>query len=158
RTADYTNSVRAGTSAMLAAADSVKAGSASRIIVAAADTRLAQPKSANERLYGDGAAAIEIGRDGVLAELLGSHSVTDEITDIWCNSSDRFTSGWEERFALTEGYHRVVRQTVGELFERTGIGPSEIAKAVFYAPDPGSLAAVAKSLGLQAQQVPDHLF
>jgi 3-hydroxy-3-methylglutaryl CoA synthase len=109
-------------------------------------------------LYGDGAAAIEIGRDGVLAELIGSHSTADEITDVWRKGGDQFTSGWEERFALTEGYHRVVRQTVGELFERTGIGAAEIAKAVFYAPDPGSLASLARSLGLQAAQVPDHLF
>src|SRR5215470_16451334 len=158
RTADYTNSLRAGTSAMLAAADSVKAGSASRIIVAAADTRLAQPKSANERLYGDGAAAIEIGRDGVLAELIASHSIADEITDVWRKGGERFTSGWEERFALTEGYHRVVRQAVGELFERTGIGPAEVGKAVFYSPDAGSLSGLARSLGLQAAQVPDHLF
>jgi 3-hydroxy-3-methylglutaryl CoA synthase len=158
RTADYTNSLRAGTSALLAAADSVKAGTASRVIVAAADARQAQPKSANERLYGDGAAAIEIGRHRVLASLIGSHSVVDEITDVWRKGGERFTSGWEERFALTEGYHRVVRQAVGELFERTGIGPTEIAKAVFYAPDPGSLAGVARSLGFQAQQIPDHLF
>jgi hydroxymethylglutaryl-CoA synthase len=158
RTSDYTNSLRAGTSAMLAAADSVKAGSASRVIVAAADTRLAQPKSANERLYGDGAAVIEIGRDGVLANLIGSHSIVDEITDVWRKGGERFTTGWEERFAITEGYHRVVRQAVGELFERTGIGSSEIAKAVFYAPDQGSLAGVARSLGLQAGQIPDHLF
>jgi 3-hydroxy-3-methylglutaryl CoA synthase len=158
RTADYTNSLRAGTTALLAAADSVKAGTASRILVAAADARLAQPKSASERLYGDGAAAIEIGRDHVLANLIGSHSVVDEIIDVWRKGGERFTSGWEERFALTEGYHRVVRQAVGELFERTGIGPSEIAKAVFYAPDPGSLAGVARSLGFQPQQIADHLF
>jgi 3-hydroxy-3-methylglutaryl CoA synthase len=157
RTADYTNSLRAGTSAMLAAADSVKAGTAARVIVVAADARLAQPKSAYERLYGDGAAAIEIGRERVLANLIGSHSVVDEITDVWRKGGERFTSGWEERFALTEGYQRVVRQAVGELFERTGIGPSEIAKAVFYAPDAGSLAGVARSVGFQAQQIPDHL-
>jgi 3-hydroxy-3-methylglutaryl CoA synthase len=158
RTADYANSLRASTSAILAAADSVKAGSASRIIVAAADARLAQPKSANERLLGDGAAAIEIGGDGVIAELVGSHSIADEITDVWRKSDEPFTSGWEERFALTEGYHRVVRQAVGELFERTGIGAAEIAKAVFYAPDPSSLASLARSLGFQPAQVPDHLF
>jgi len=158
RTADYTGSLRAGTSAMLAAIDSVKAGSASRVVVAAADTRLPQPKSGNERLYGDGAAAVEIGRDGVLAELIGSHSTVDEITDVWRRGTERFTTGWEERFALTEGYQRIVRQTVGELFERTGIGPSQIDKAIFYAPDPGSMAGVARSVGLQAQQIPDHLF
>jgi len=158
RTTDYANSLRSSTSAILSAVDSVKAGSASRIIVAASDARLAQPRSANERLYGDGAAAIEIGRDGVMAELIGSHSIADEITDVWRKGGERFTSGWEERFALTEGYSRVVRQAVSELFERTGIGAAEIAKAVFYAPDPGSLASLARSLGLQAAQVPDHLF
>jgi uncharacterized OB-fold protein len=42
--------------------------------------------------------------------------------------------------------------------ERTAIGPSEISKAIFYAPDPGSLAAAAKSLGFKAEQIPDHLF
>src|SRR5215471_2165800 len=158
RTADYTNSLRASTGAILAAVDSVKAGSASRIMVAAADARLAQPRSANERLYGDGAAAIEIGRDGVLAELIASHSIADEITDVWRKGGERFTSGWEERFALTEGYYRVVRRAVGELFERTGIGPAEVGKAVFYSPDAGSLSGLARSLGLQAAQLPDHLF
>src|SRR5437868_1647316 len=45
RTADYTNSLRASTSAILSSIDSIKAGSASRVIVTAADTRLAAPKS-----------------------------------------------------------------------------------------------------------------
>ncbi|HKV42828.1 MAG TPA: 3-oxoacyl-[acyl-carrier-protein] synthase III C-terminal domain-containing protein, partial [Blastocatellia bacterium] len=158
RAADYTNSTRASTSALLAAHDSVQAGSVSRIIVVAADNRLAIPKSASERVFGDGGSALEFGRDGVIAELIGSHSIADEITDVWRRSQDHFTTGWEERFALTEGYLRVVPQTVKEMFERTGIGPGQISKAVFFAPDPGSLGAVAKSLGLNPAQVPDHLF
>ncbi|HEY6329667.1 MAG TPA: OB-fold domain-containing protein, partial [Blastocatellia bacterium] len=158
RAADYTNSARAGTSAIRAALDSIGSGSASSLIVAAADTRLAQPRSANERILGDAAAAIEIGRDRVVAQSIGAHSTVDEITDFWRRSNDPFTVGWEERFAVSEGYARVVRSTVGELFERTGIGPSQISKAVFYAPDPGSLGAVAKSLGFKPDQIPDHLF
>jgi hydroxymethylglutaryl-CoA synthase len=66
-------------------------------------------------------------------------------------------TGWEERFAITEGYQRVVRKTVGELFERSAIGPSEITRAIFYAPDPGTLGGVAKGLGLKPEQIPDHL-
>ena len=157
RSADHTTSLRAATSALNAAMDSVAAGSAARVIVTAADTRLAAPRSTNERLFGDAAAAIEVGRDGVIANLLASHSTVDEMTDLWRKPDDPFVSGWEERFAITQGYQRVVRQTVGELFERTGIGPSEISKAIFYAPDAGSLAGVAKSLGLKPEQVPDHL-
>jgi hydroxymethylglutaryl-CoA synthase len=158
RTADHTNSLRSATTAIRAALDSVEAGSASNVIIAAADTRLAAPRSANERLFGDAASAIEVGRDRVIANLIAAHSTVDEITDTWRKGDDRFVTGWEERFAVTQGYQRVVRQAVGELFERAAIGPSEVSKAIFYAPDQGSLAAVAKALGLKAEQVPDHLF
>lgn len=158
RTADYTNSLRSATTAIRAALDSVEAGSSANIIIAAADTRLAAPKSASERLFGDAASAIEVGRDRVIARLVAAHSTIDEITDVWRKTDDPFVTGWEERFAVTQGYNRVVRQTVAELMERTAIGPSEISKAIFYAPDPGSLAAAAKSLGFKAEQIPDHLF
>ncbi|HLG18160.1 MAG TPA: 3-oxoacyl-[acyl-carrier-protein] synthase III C-terminal domain-containing protein [Blastocatellia bacterium] len=158
RTGDYTSSLRSATTAVLAALDSVAAGSASRVIITSADTRLAPPKSANERSFGDAASAIEVGGDHVIARLLASHSTIDEITDVWRGDDERFVGGWEERFAVTQGYQRVVKQTVGELFERSAIGPAEISKAIFYAPDASSLAAVAKSLGLKPEQIPDHLF
>ncbi len=158
RASDYTTSLRAATTATLAAVDSVAARSLSNVIIASADTRLAPPKSANERVFGDAASAIAIGRDKVIASLIASHSTVDEMTDVWRGGDDRFVSGWEERFSITQGYQRVVRQTVSELFERSAIGPSEISKAIFYAPDPGTLASTAKLLGLKAEQIPDHLF
>jgi hydroxymethylglutaryl-CoA synthase len=157
RTADYTNSLRSATTAIRAALDSVESGAASSLIIAAADARPAAPRSAAERLFGDAAAAIEVGRDKVIAKLIASHSTVDEMTDLWRKGDDPFVSGWEERFAVTQGYQRVVRQAVGELFERSAIGPSEISKAIFYAPDQGSLAGVAKNLKLGAGQIPDHL-
>ncbi len=157
RAADYTNSLKSATTAVLTALDSVKAGSANNVIIAAADTRLAPPRSANERLFGDAASAIEVGNHNVIAELLGAHSTVDEITDVWRKPAADFVSGWEERFAITQGYQRVVTSAVQELFERTAIAPSQISKAIFYAPDAGSLATVAKSLGLKAEQLPDHL-
>jgi len=158
RTADYSGSLRSATTAILAALDSVKAGSASNVIVTAADTRLGAPRSSSERAFGDAASAIQLGGDKVIAKFIASHSTADEMTDVWRRGGDQFVSGWEERFAVTQGYQRVVRQAVGELFERNVIGPAEISKAIFYAPDQGSLGAVAKSLGLKAEQIPDHLF
>ncbi|HEY7910336.1 MAG TPA: OB-fold domain-containing protein [Blastocatellia bacterium] len=158
RTADYTGSLRSATTALRAAIDSIGAGSASNIIIASADTRLAPPRSAGERIFGDAASAVSVGRDNVIAELVASHSVVDEITDLWRRPGDDFVAGWEERFAISQGYQRVVRQAVGELFERTAIGPAEISKAIFYAPDPGTLASTARALGLRPEQLPDHLF
>src|ERR1043165_4855362 len=140
RTADYSNSLRAATTATLAALDSVKAGSVSNVIIASADTRLAPPKSANEYTFGAAGSALAIGSDKVIANLIASHSTVDEMTDVWRGPDDRFVSGWEERFSITQGYQRIVRQTVSELFERSAIGPSEISKAIFYAPDAGTLA------------------
>src|SRR5436190_12096065 len=119
RTGDYTSSLRSATTATLAAIDSVKAGSASNVIITSSDTRLAAPKSANERAFGDAASAISVGTDRVIAELIGSHSTVDEMTDLWLNAGDQYVSGWEERFSNTQGYQRVVRQAVNELFERS---------------------------------------
>ncbi|HXG91183.1 MAG TPA: 3-oxoacyl-[acyl-carrier-protein] synthase III C-terminal domain-containing protein [Blastocatellia bacterium] len=158
RTADYTNSLRSATTAISTSLDAVKAGAASRIIIAAADTRLAPPKSAAERASGDAASAIEVGSDRVIARLIAQHSTVDEMIDLWRKDGERFVSAWEERFAITQGYQRGVRQTVNDMFERAGIGPSEISKAIFYAPDQATLAATAKSIGLKPEQVPDHLF
>jgi hydroxymethylglutaryl-CoA synthase len=158
RTADHTGSLRSATTAICAALDSVQAGSASSVVICAADTRLAPPRSTGERTFGDAASAIEVGGGRVIAKFIASHSIVDEITDTWRKDEDRFVSGWEERFSATQGYQRVVRQAVSELFERTAVGPSEISKAIFYAPDQGSLASVAKGLGLKAEQIPDHLF
>ncbi|MDP6509927.1 MAG: 3-hydroxy-3-methylglutaryl CoA synthase, partial [Dehalococcoidia bacterium] len=45
RTADFTNSLRAGTTALQAALDAVKAGSARSILVTTAEMRNAQPRS-----------------------------------------------------------------------------------------------------------------
>ena len=158
RTADYTNSLRSATTAIRAALDSVESGSASNVIVTAADTRLAVPRSSAERLFGDAASAVGVGRDKVIAKLIAGHSTVDEMTDLWRKNDDPFVSGWEERFSVTQGYQRVVAQAVSELFERTAIGPSEISKAIFYAPDQGALRGVAKSLRLTEEQIPDHLF
>jgi 3-hydroxy-3-methylglutaryl CoA synthase len=53
-TVDCGNSLRAGTSALKMAVDSVKAGSAKSVVVAAADCRMAPPLSGHEQNIGDG--------------------------------------------------------------------------------------------------------
>src|SRR5437870_11725786 len=56
-TADLGDSLRAGTTALRTAADAVRGGSGKQVLVVAADTRLAAPRSAMEANLGDGAAA-----------------------------------------------------------------------------------------------------
>src|SRR5262249_41675111 len=85
----YTNHVgdtlRAGTNALRAAVDAVKAGSARCVLVVASDARMAAPRTGLEANLGDGAAAFLIGADDVAVAVTvdAVHSIADEIVDLW---------------------------------------------------------------------------
>jgi 3-hydroxy-3-methylglutaryl CoA synthase len=79
RTADFSDSLRAATIAINAAVDAVKSGSVENIVVAAADCRMGEGRSPFEQLLGEGAAAIAIGKENVVARLR-KHSRSSEFT------------------------------------------------------------------------------
>src|SRR5207247_8042827 len=103
-TADMSDSLRAGATALRAAADAVKAGSAKRVLVVAGETRLAAPRSALEPNLGDGAAALLVGAEDVAVVVAASHTVADEIIDVWRSEADPFVHAWEDRFIVDHGY------------------------------------------------------
>src|SRR6266702_2355550 len=142
-TADMSDSLRAGATALRAAADAVKAGSAKRVLVVAGETRLAAPRSAREPNLGDGAA---------------SHPVADEIIDVWRSEADPFVHAWEDRFIVDHGYRANVREVVRGLLAKTGLGPKDFAKLVLYGPDARSHAALVRELGFEPAQAQDPLF
>ena len=146
-TADYANSLRAGTTALRAAQDSVKAGSARNIIVTAADCRFAYPRSDQEQLFGDGAAALMIGSDQVIATIEASLSINREIMDIWRNDTDQFVQMAEGRFISGEGYMAVMEEVIDEILKQSGKKPSDITRLVIPSPDYRSHKRLAKKLG-----------
>jgi hydroxymethylglutaryl-CoA synthase len=157
-TADVGDSLRSGTTVLRAAADAVKAGSARRVLVVAAETRMAAPRTAMEANLGDGAAAFLVGADDVALAVEASHAVADEIIDVWRTEGDPFVHAWEERFVVDHGYRHNVREVVRALCERTKLAPRDFAKLVLYGPDARSHATVARELGFDAAQVQDPLF
>jgi 3-hydroxy-3-methylglutaryl CoA synthase len=158
-TADFAHSLRAGTAALRSAIDAVKAGSAKKVMVAAADCRLGIPGSALEQNFGDGAAALMIGDTDVAVAVEASYSVYSEILDLWRADGDTFVRSWEDRFTATHGYLEVVGEAVSGLMKRTGFGPSDFAKVVLYTPDARRSAELAQSLGFDAKtQLQDSLF
>jgi len=150
-TADFAHSLRAGTAALRSAIDAVKAGSAKRVMVAAADCRLGTPGSALEQNFGDGAGALLIGDSDVAVAVEASYSVYSEILDVWRADDDTFVRSWEDRFAATRGYLEVVREAVSGLMQKFGFSPSDFAKVVFYAPDARRGVDLARSLGFDAK-------
>ena len=157
-TADFTNSLRAGTTALKAAIDAVAGGSAEQALVAAADCRIGAPKGRFEQILGDGAAALMVGSDDPLAAIEGAHSLFSDFTDLWRTEKDAFIQSGEGRFIDEAGYTPTMREAIGELMQKYAVSPGDFSKIVFYAPDARAHASLAKGLGFDKSQVQDPLF
>jgi hydroxymethylglutaryl-CoA synthase len=158
RTADITTSLRSGTTAVALALDTIKAGTASSILVSVADSRMAAPGGMTEQGMGDGAAALLLGTDNVIAEIKESYSISDELAGMWRSESDTFVRSWEDRMVLDEGYSKILPQAISGLLNKCGLSPKDFAKVVF---DPSSdvrrHGRAAAALGFDPSQLQDPL-
>lgn len=157
-TADIGDSLRAGTNALRAAIDSVKAGSAKRVLVVIGDTRMAAPRSAVEANLGDAGVAFLIGDSDVAAEIKASHSVADEIIDVWRTEGDPFVHSWEDRFVVDHGYRANVKEVVKGLLAKQQLEPKDFTRLVLFGPDKRSHGALARELKFEPTQLQDPLF
>ncbi len=158
-TADFCGSLRSGTAALRAALDAVAAGSAKRVLVVAADSRMGAPGTDFEQNTGDGAAALIVGDADVAVEVEVWRSVSNEIHDVWRRDDDQFIRSWEDRFAYSKGYVETVTAAAAALMEKAGLSAGDSVKAILAAPTPRTHGEAAKKLGFDPKtQVQDHLF
>jgi 3-hydroxy-3-methylglutaryl CoA synthase len=157
-TADITDVLRAGTTALKSALDSVAAGSAKNVLVVASDNRQGAPKGEAERNSGDGAVAFIISEDAVIAEQTGSFTITENMMDTWRSAGDQFVRSWEDRFAIEEGLERIMGEAVSGFMEKEGVSVKDVAKLALYSPDARRHGQLARHLGFQPEQVQDPLF
>ena len=155
---DFTGSLRAGTIAIRAAIDAVKAGSARNILVTAADLRLAGANSLNEMFLGDGAGAVLISSDAVAAEYIGGYTVSEDFFDQWRSDKDTFVRAVEERFVREGGYTRIVPEAMNGALDLCGLKVQDIAKVACYTDDPRHLNSAAKIMKFDPAQIQDTLF
>src|SRR5437763_537253 len=132
--ADLAGSVRAGLAALRAALDGVRAGSLRTALVAAADARLAEPESEMEPLLGDGAAAVAVGGDGVVAELVSAASVAEEFTYVWRTDEQRTLRVSETRCGTIHGYVRDMAEAIGAALRKAELPPARVARLVMGEP------------------------
>ena len=157
-TADVTDVLRAGTTALKQALDSVTAGSAGQVLVIASDNRQGAPKGDAERNSGDGAAAFIVSNEGVVAQLEGSFSISENMMDVWRSAGDQFVRSWEDRFAIEEGLERILTDAIAGYMERQGISPRGVGRLALYAPDGRRHGALARQLGFAPEQLQDGMF
>jgi len=157
-TLDIGSTLRAGTSAVRAAADAIKAGSAKNVLVAVADNRLAPPASEFEPLFGDGGAAFIISDEDVAVTIEDSYTVSSDFIDVWKRDNDPYIRTWEDRFILQHGYSEKMGRAVAGLIKKTGLSAKDFAKVAYYAPDARSHQRMIRQLRLEPEQVQDPLF
>ncbi len=157
-TADFGNSLRSSTNALRAAMDAVNSGSLKRVLVCAAERRLALPLGAGEMAFGDGAGALLIGKEGVVASIDSMYTMSDEIIDIFRSDTDRYVKSWEVRFVRDDGHGRVVPQAIKAAMDKNAQTVADFSKIVIYSPDARQLAAVTKRMKLDPDKVQDTFF
>jgi len=157
RTADFTDSVKCGTTALLSALDAVKAGSARNVLVCASDCRVGKPGSAQEEAFGDGAASLSVGDNNVIANFDGFNSVSYDFMDHWRGEGEKFDRQWEDRFIRDIAYKPFIIEAVSGLLKKCQLDPKDIAKIAYpalYARDHGGIG---KKLGVTPEQIQDHM-
>jgi hydroxymethylglutaryl-CoA synthase len=159
RTLDVGSTLRAGTSAVLSALDAVAAGAATRVLVAAADCRLGEPESAAEQSFGDAGAALLVGAEAGLAEVLATHTLAEELLGTWRTSAQDFPRGFPGAFETKVGYVPLLVQAARSALTKAKVAPGEVATVVLPTPNPRAPLAVAKALGLDPKrQLQDGLW
>lgn len=154
-TADFGGSLRCGTSALKAAFDAVKAGTAKNVLVAAADMRQVQAGSALEGTLGDAAAAVWIGSQDLIASIDAVYSLSIEFTDIWRRDEDEYLQVEDAKYISSMGYEKHLRRAFQGLLKKCGLKPEDIARVAMYAPDSGAFRGQTKALGAVASAFPE---
>lgn len=157
RTADVTDTVKSGSSALLSACEAVKTGSVKQALVCAADTRLGKMGSVQEQLFGDGAAALLLGEENVIANLEGFYSFNVDFVDHRRAQQDKFDRSWEERWIRDIGYLEFIPQTVAGLLKKYNLKINDFTKVVCTCPYNREHAVIGKKLGLSPDKLQDNL-
>jgi hydroxymethylglutaryl-CoA synthase len=154
RTADFTGCLKSGTTALISA---LIAPDPETTIICVSDCRLGKAGGNQEQLFGDGAAAIAVGNEGIIARLIGHYSVSYDFADQRRMDWDRFVRGWEERWIRDAGYFKMIPQAVNGLLTQCGVDVNDLARVIYSPLSMRDHMAMAKLLGLESGQIQSPL-
>jgi 3-hydroxy-3-methylglutaryl CoA synthase/uncharacterized OB-fold protein len=127
-------------------------------LLIASERRGARPASAQELVFGDGAAAVIVGAGEPLATLVASRVLNVDFVDHFRESGRAHDYGWEERWVRDEGYMKLLVRALTDCLGAAGVKPAQISRFVLPAPMPRINDAVAKKLGIAPSAVVDAGF
>ncbi|MBR9910672.1 MAG: 3-hydroxy-3-methylglutaryl CoA synthase [Gammaproteobacteria bacterium] len=143
----------AGLSQALATSDA----RGSKVLLAAADNRNTLAASPQELSYGDAAAALTLGTDGVIAECLGEAALAVDFVDHF-RQSDRDTDyHWEERWVRDEGIARFLPAVIGDVLSQSGVAAAEVNHFIFPTTFKRMDQQLASKCGIAVDAIADNL-
>lgn len=154
--ADAASSLRGTSAALRSAFRSTEAG----VVVAAGDIRTGMAGSPDERSGGDAGAAVVVGEGSeaapVIAELVGTASVTREFLDRWRAPGALRTHSWEDRFG-EQRYAALAGESFDAALKDAGIEADQLSTVAISTPRARSAAGLSKKLGAAGVRVTDDL-
>ena len=145
---DHTTSARAGTEALIAAMEHVKADPMGCAVVAAADAPKASMWSSLEHGLGAGAAGFVLESENLLAEFEGHASYACEhFGERFRPSDDDMIHDLEVRKFAQSSLVGATTKAASALMKRLDSKPDDFAHVVIQQPDARAPAAIAKKLG-----------
>lgn len=127
------------------------------VLLLAADQRNAQPGSAQELDYGDGAAALRVGDRNVIAEHLGGATRSVDFVDHFRRSGQEIDYYWEERWIRDEGIAKLVPECIRAALSDAGVEPAQVDCFILPTIFAGADAQVARQCGIRAEAVADSM-
>jgi 3-hydroxy-3-methylglutaryl CoA synthase len=157
QSADVTSSQRAGLGAVLLGLNATLAGTMKSPLVVAGDSRSTRAGSVQEFQFGDGAAALILGTEKVIARFLGSHTLSIDFIDHFRGADAEFDYNWEERWIRDEGLSKIVPRAVKGALEKAKIGASRVSHFILPCVFAKLDQQIAKACGIAPERVRDNL-
>ena len=151
RAADFGGSVKAGTTALLAALEGVESKRVDNLLVCASDCRLGRPATSQEMIFGDAAAAFLVGNDDVIAEFKGSYSITCDFVDHFRMEGAKYDRQWEDRWIRDLGLTQFIPDAINGLLQKYQLKSSDFAKVVYPCHYSGARKALNKMLDISPE-------
>jgi len=156
RTMDVGGSQRAGTTALLSALDAVAASNGPAMVVGS-EHRKSRVGSPAELYCGDAAAALVVGRESIVANFLGGHTVNSDFIDHFRGDGNDYDYEWEERWVRDEGYLKIIPAAVHALMDQTGNNCADVDVLIVATAMRRVPRSVAKALNIAEDRLADPL-
>ena len=150
--ADFEFACKAGTAAIQTCLGLVGANMIRYGVAIGTDTSQGAPGDALEYSASAGGAALVIGRERVIAQVLGTLSYTTDTPDFWRREGQRYPSH-SGRFTGEPAYFRHVTECAHRMMERSGTSSKDYRHVVFHQPNGKFPQRVGKQLGFSDEQM-----